>query len=92
MLKQVTDLSSSSHHADPDCAGGTRGVLQTGTTLTSVSIFGVLLGKDVHCVGSHLFLSNKHLKTAKWITLISKITNLNLPLQISQQHIQEKIF
>lgn len=61
----MTDLSSSGHHADPDGAGGTRGVLQTGTTLTSVGIFGVLLGKDVHCVGSHLFLRNKHLKSSR---------------------------
>lgn len=81
-VKHVTDLSSSSHHANPDGAGGTRGVLQTRAALTGVGIFGVLLGKDVHSVGSHLLLGNKHLKK----TLISKTTNT----LILYQHIQEE--
>lgn len=70
----MTDLSSSGHHADPDGAGGTRGVLQTRATLTGVGVFGVLLGKDIHGVGSHLLLGNKHLKN----TLIRKTTNTSV--------------
>lgn len=57
-----THLPSSGHHADPDGAGGTRRVLQTGATLARVGVLRVLLGEHIHSVGGHLFLSDQHLK------------------------------
>lgn len=63
-----TDLSSTGHHADPDGAGGSGGVLQTWPTLSSVSILGVFLGKHIHCVSGHLLLSNQDLD--KWQNIL----------------------
>ncbi len=57
-----TDLSSTGHHADPDGAGGSGGVLQTWPALSCVSILGVFLGKHIHCVSGHLLLSNQDLE------------------------------
>ena len=57
-----THLASSGHHADPDGAGGPRGVLQAGAALPCVGVLGVLLGKHVHCVGGHLLLGDQDLR------------------------------
>ena len=49
VFKSQTDLSTPSHHVDPESAGRTRRMLKARTDLSLIRILGILLTKDVDC-------------------------------------------